>query len=204
MTLTTAAVPGLYCAAALVVLAPSELVAAYAAIGLLVAGDAVIPMLPGETAIQAGGILAAVGNLQLAVVILAGAAGTVLGDSMAFAVGRAGRGHAYGLLTRLAGEERLARARETFLRHGGAFVIAGRYVPVGRLVVNLTAGALMPYRRFLPLSVVAGTLWSSQAAIVAYLLGALLEVPLLAFGASVAWSALLLAVVLGFNRLRQR
>jgi membrane protein DedA with SNARE-associated domain len=52
--------------------------------------------------------------------------------------------------------------------------------------------------------VIAGTLWSSQAAIVAYLLGEWLEVPLFAFGASIAWSALVLAVILGFNRVVRR
>ena len=55
----------------------------YWAVLLVVAGDGVFPLLPGETAIVAAAVLAADGSLSLPLVILAGAAGAVIGDSTA-------------------------------------------------------------------------------------------------------------------------
>ena len=46
---------------------------------LVVAGDGVFPVLPGETAIVAAAVLAADGTLSLPLVILAGAVGAVIG-----------------------------------------------------------------------------------------------------------------------------
>ena len=56
------------------------------------AGDGIFPVLPGETAIVAAAVLAANGDLSLPLVILAGAAGAVLGDSCAYWIGRGGGG----------------------------------------------------------------------------------------------------------------
>jgi membrane protein DedA with SNARE-associated domain len=65
-------------------------------------------------------------------------------------------------------------------------VITGRYIPVGRIAVNLTAGATgFPYRRFVPLSIVAGVSWALYSVGVGVLAGAWFrETPLL--GAAVA------------------
>lgn len=58
--------------------------------------------------------------------------------------------------------ERLARLEGHFERHGTATVIAGRFVPFVRSSGPFVAGAsLMPYRRFLPLTVLGNALWSA-------------------------------------------
>jgi len=49
--------------------------------------DSVLPVVPSETTVIAGGVAAGSGNQTLALVILAGATGAFLGDNLAYTVG---------------------------------------------------------------------------------------------------------------------
>src|SRR5262245_12575387 len=60
----------------------------YLLIVALVFGDAICPVLPGETTLNAGSVLASSGLLQLWLVVLAGAIGAVLGDSTLYWMAR--------------------------------------------------------------------------------------------------------------------
>ncbi len=182
------------------VIAGGALLAAYAAVFLLVAGDAVVPVLPGETTVSAAAVLAAVGVLDIRLVILAGALGAIGGDSVAYWIGRAGRGPVQRALLRAAGAERLGGAEGVFRRRGLLFIVFGRYVPVGRVVVNLTAGRLIGYRRFLPASVLAGLIWSTQGALIAYFIGRIIDQPLVALIVAVVASAAILFAVAVLER----
>jgi membrane-associated protein len=137
----------------------------YWAVLLVVAGDGVFPALPGETAIVAAAVLAADGSLSLPLVILAGAAGAVIGDSAAFWIGRAGGGPIARFVTRVAGE-RMVR------RRGPALVFVGRFLPGIRIAINLSCGAgQMAYPRFLTFDVLGAIVWSAQAALLGYFAG---------------------------------
>ena len=61
---------------------------AYVSVFLLIAGDAVIPIFPGETTLNAASTLAAQGSLSLPLVIIAGALGAIVGDSTLFWIAR--------------------------------------------------------------------------------------------------------------------
>ena len=50
--------------------------------------DAVIPIFPGETTLSAASTLAAAGDLELGMIMLAGAVGAILGDSSLFWIAR--------------------------------------------------------------------------------------------------------------------
>ena len=50
--------------------------------------DAIIPIVPSETAVIAAGVLAGTGDLELVLVILAGASGAFAGDNTAYMLGR--------------------------------------------------------------------------------------------------------------------
>jgi hypothetical protein len=60
----------------------------YAVILGIAALDALLPLVPSETAVISAGVLAGAGDLQLGLVIAAGAAGAYVGDSSAYWVGR--------------------------------------------------------------------------------------------------------------------
>jgi hypothetical protein len=61
---------------------------AYVLCGLFVWFDAVIPIFPGETTLSAASTLAARGDLNLQLVMVAGALGAILGDSSLFWIAR--------------------------------------------------------------------------------------------------------------------
>lgn len=144
----------------------------YWAVLLVVAGDGVFPVLPGETAIVAAAVLAADGSLSLPLVILAGAAGAVIGDSAAYWIGRGGGGPIKRFVTRFAGPERLEAAERMVRRQGAALVFVGRFLPGIRIAINLSCGAGgMAYPRFLFFDLLGGIVWASQAALLGYFAG---------------------------------
>lgn len=153
-------------------LAESAAAYGYWAVMLLVAGDGVMPILPGETAIVAAAVLAAGGSMNLWLVILAGAVGAVIGDSAAYWIGRAGSDRLRGWLRRAAGEARLEAAERMVRRQGPALVFAGRFLPGIRIAINLSCGAgQMSYRRFLLFDATGGLVWSAQAALLGFFAG---------------------------------
>ena len=74
-------------------------------------------------------------------------------------------------------------------------IVAGRYLPGMRFVVNGMMGLSdLPYRRFLPWSILGGVLWSTYTCVLAYAIGtALVGFPL----ASIVISGLVTTVALG-------
>ncbi|MDP4620977.1 MAG: DedA family protein [Thermoleophilia bacterium] len=144
----------------------------YITIFLVVAGDGIFPILPGETSIVAGAVFAASGDLWLWAVILAGAVGAVVGDSLAYWVGRKGGPSIRRGLTRMAGEKRTRSAEGMVRRQGPALVFTGRFLPGIRIGINIACGAGgMGYRRFLLFDAAGAVVWSTQAALIGYFAG---------------------------------
>lgn len=144
----------------------------YWAVLLVVAGDGVFPALPGETAIVAAAVLAADGSLSLPLVIAAGAAGAVIGDSTAYWIGRGGGGPIKRMVVRFAGAERLEAAERMVRRQGPALVFVGRFLPGIRIAINLSCGAgQMAYPRFLVFDALGATFWSTQAGLLGFFAG---------------------------------
>jgi membrane-associated protein len=144
----------------------------YITIFLVVAGDGVFPILPGETSIIAGAVFAAAGDLWLWAVVLVGALGAVAGDSLAYAIGRRGdRAIRQGVM-RMAGGRRMRSAEGMLRRQGPAMVFTGRFLPGIRIAINVACGAGgMPYRRFLLFDSLGAVVWSLQAALIGYFAG---------------------------------
>jgi membrane-associated protein len=164
--------PALSIFGALQGLAESAAEYGFLAVLLVVAGDGVFPVLPGETAIVAAAVLAAKGTGNILVVIAAGAIGAVLGDSAAYAIGRGGKGQIRRFVTRFAGAERLEAAERMVHRNGPALIFTGRFLPGLRIAINMSCGAThMPYRRFLTFDAMGATVWSTQAALLGYFAG---------------------------------
>jgi membrane-associated protein len=159
---------------------PENEFAAYLVVSLLVMGDAVIAILPGETTLNVASVLASEDKLTLGLVIVAGAIGATVGDNILYWVARS----VPGLRVRVARAQedpRFERALEVIGRHESMLVIFCRYLPFVRWAVIAGMGVLpMPYRRFLVASVIGGVGWATYTCLVAYLIGtALDEFPLL-------------------------
>jgi membrane-associated protein len=178
----------------------------YAFVLAFAAFDAVLPFFPSEAAAIAAGVLAAAGDLTLAFVVLAAAAGAFIGDNGSYLVGRtAGNAAVTRLFRPVSGLGRLEWAQRVLDDRGSYLIVVGRFVPGGRTAVTLTAGLThMRLRRFVPAAAVAALLWASFAAGLGYLGGtAFEENPWRGFAAA---AGLALAIVVGvevFRRIRR-
>ena len=112
---------------------------AYLTLFLVVGGESAGVPLPGETSLVAGGVLASKGHLSIYLVIVAAAAGAIVGDNVGYVIGR--RGGRW-LMSR-GGERRqrlLARGEEFFDKHGAKAVFFGRWLPGLRITAAWLAG----------------------------------------------------------------
>lgn len=67
-------------------------------------------------------------------------------------------------------------AREELERRPVLIILAAREIPIGRTAVNMTAGATgFPWRRFAPISFIAGTAWASYTTMIAVFAGTWVE-----------------------------
>jgi membrane protein DedA with SNARE-associated domain len=167
----------------------------YIIIAALVAGDAVIPILPGETTLNSAAVLAAQGRMDVLLICVAGSIGAIVGDSIVFWIARGSSGWLHDRLASAAQHERLNRVIEIFGRAAPLAIVFGRYVPGVRLAVNFAMGGLvgMPWPRFLVWSAIGGTSWATYTTLLAYAVGtALSGFPV----ASVVISGLVTTVIL--------
>ncbi len=136
---------------------------AYALIFAVVAGDAVLPLLPGETIVVTGGVLATSGDLNLALVFLASATGAFAGDSACYWIGRKFGSRAAGRFLRGArGRRALAWAQNALEQRGRTLIAVARFVPGGRTAVALTAGTTeFPWRTYALADIVGVSIWSA-------------------------------------------
>ena len=168
----------------------------YIAVFFLIFGDAVIAVLPGETTLNTASTLAAQGVLEIGWVMVAGAAGAVLGDSTLYWLAHLARARVQSNLDALLAHDKVARTMDLIGSSAGALLVFGRYVPGGRFVVNASLGlAGHPYRDFLRWSAVGGVMWSIYICSVAYVVGtALVESPVAAIAVSAVASSIVVGV----------
>ncbi len=134
--------------------------------------DALIPLLPSETAVIAlGAATAGSHDPRIAVLVALAAFGAFLGDNLAYLVGcRFGPFARRRLFAGVRGGQRLDWARRSLERYGARVIVACRFIPGGRTAVTLACGLVgYPRRRFMAATACAGVLWAGYA----FLLGRL-------------------------------
>jgi membrane-associated protein len=138
----------------------------YAVLLAVAALDAVLPIVPSETTAIAAGVLAGAGDLSLALVIAAAAAGAFAGDNASFL---AGRSFGHRLVRGKRARAAQAWAERALQTRGGYLVVVGRFVPGGRTAVTLSAGMTrMAGARFVPFAALAAVVWASYAGLLGY------------------------------------
>jgi len=145
-------------------------VAAYLAVFGLVFADAIVPIFPGETTLTTASVAASQDKLELALVIVAGALGAVLGDSALYWIARTGPKKLKARLEAGAQkDERVAKGLALLGRSGPLLIACGRFVPGVRFAVNVSMGLTeYPYRRFLLFSALGGIGWAIYTCALSY------------------------------------
>ncbi|MDR2453059.1 MAG: VTT domain-containing protein [Bifidobacteriaceae bacterium] len=121
------------------------------------------------------------------------AAGAVSGDCIAFTLGRWFNAPNWRVLRGRKGQTALAWARRVFARGAVPLLMVARFIPVGRVAVNLTAGTIgYPLRRFALVDSAAAACWAAYAVGIGFAAGHLSgDNPLLAVVVGVGFSATL-------------
>lgn len=168
------------------------------ALFLLATFDALLPPVPSESVvITLAAFGAAHGSPHLVALGVVAALGAFLGDNLTFTLARKSR------LSRLRDSRRpklrqaFRRAEHELDRRGGLALVVARYIPVGRVAVNVTAGAgTFPRRRFVLLSGIAAVTWATYSVAIGALAGHWVESnPLLGAIAGIAFAATLGVIV---------
>jgi membrane protein DedA with SNARE-associated domain len=130
--------------------------------------------LPGTTALVAAAVYASTTHrLPIAWIIVAGAAGALVGTSAGYGIGRWGGERLLARLGRRAGHERIARVRAELAARGAVWLILARFITGLRNLAGLVAGASgMPVRPFLLASAGASVLWATITGLEYYFFGA--------------------------------
>ncbi|MFF7946510.1 DedA family protein [Streptomyces griseorubiginosus] len=145
---------------------------AYAGLALVTLLDVFVPVLPAETSVITGGVLAATGHVEIPLVVAVAVAGAWTGDALAYRTGRV-LGGRRGRRPGARGESVvLRRLRRALTARQGHVLVVARFVPGGRTVVSFAAGAMrFPPGRFLRLTLLASALWAVWAATLGFVGG---------------------------------
>jgi membrane protein DedA with SNARE-associated domain len=135
--------------------------------------DAILPLLPSETALLTGGILAANGSMLLGWVIVMAAVGAFVGDNLAYAIGHSADDWARRWITRGENGKRILDwAHRELDRHGGPLVIVARFLPGGRTATTIACGVLdFPYRQFVVFDAIGAVVWATLNTLIGYIGG---------------------------------
>ncbi|BDZ49450.1 membrane protein [Frondihabitans sucicola] len=157
------------------------------AVFIVVAIDGFFPPVPSETVVVA---LASIGFATGApnpwIVLLLAAAGSFVGDNLAFTIGRRLGIDRFRFTRGPRTARLLGRVRGTLEERSASTILTARFIPVGRVAVNVLAGSsAFPRRRFVVLSAISGVLWAGYSIVIGVVAGAWFhEQPIL--GAAVA------------------
>ena len=165
---------------------------------------------PGETVVIAGGVIAGQGEIQLLPLIGLVWVCAVLGDTTSFYIGRRlGRPflERHGPRVKIT-HERLEQVEGYFDRHGGKTILIGRFIGLVRALAPFIAGSSgLPYRRFIPYSIVGTGLWSTTFCVLGYIFWRSFDrvahyagQAIFGFGLTVA---LIVGIVVGYRRRRE-
>jgi membrane-associated protein len=177
MHVATAAVAGVN------LLDPNSLLADLGALGVFLVlfaetGLLIGFFLPGDSLLFTAGLLCTTTSasgihLSLPAVLLAGAAGALLGAEVGYLIGRRLGPAMLDRPDRPRLQQAVHRSAAALDRYGTAkAIVLARFIPLVRTVLNPLAGTIrVPVRRFTTWQVVGGLLWSVGVTLAGYLLG---------------------------------
>jgi len=161
----------------------------YAIAIVLPALDAILPLLPSETAVITLGVATAGStDPRIGLLVAFSAAGAFLGDNLCYLLGRRfGPRIERRFFRGEKGARRLAWAERSLERYGMPLILVCRFIPGGRTAVMLCCGTVRyDRRRFVIATAAAGVIWASYSFFIGRLGGQAFE--------DRPWAGLLLAL----------
>ena len=133
-------------------------------------GLVVMPFLPGDSLLFAAGTFAALGSLNIWLVVGLMMVAAVLGDAVNYSIGHYLGERAYKI--KWIKKEHLDKTHAFFEKHGGKAIFLARFVPIVRTFAPFVAGiGKMSYAYFATYNVVGGITWVLTFSLLGYFFG---------------------------------
>lgn len=164
--------------------------------------------IPGHTIIILGGLLAKLGVFKLEAVLVAAAIGAVIGDLLAYYIGRK---FGYDFIIRYGkyfflNEEKYQKTKDLASEHTGKALIIGRFSPFTRALAAFLAGIYkIKFFKFVFYSIIGGVSWSIFSVFLGYIIGQGFEDAAKYFGRVVLAAIILIILIfLAYRALNKR
>jgi membrane-associated protein len=133
-------------------------------------GFVITPFLPGDSLLFAAGSFAALGSLNIWVLLILLSIAAVLGDTVNYWIGHYMGDRAYNV--KWIKREYLDRTHAFFEKHGGKTIFLARFVPIVRTFAPFVAGmGKMSYPYFFSYNVFGGITWVFLFTLMGYFFG---------------------------------
>ena len=135
--------------------------------------DGFFPPIPSESVVVGlAAVSASAGVPNAWLLVILAAVGAFTGDNIAYVLGRNVRTRRCRWMQSPHMLAAFRSAGRGLRRRAASLIIGARFVPVGRVAVNFTAGAThFPHRRFIALTTVSGSLWACYSVAVGLFFG---------------------------------
>ena len=134
-------------------------------------GLVITPFLPGDSLIFAAATFAALGMLNIYVLIGILMIAAILGDTLNYEIGK----HLGKKLLeheKLIKKEHIDKTNKFYEKYGGKTIIFARFIPIVRTLAPFVAGVgKMNYRKFISFNAVGGILWVLIVCLLGYFFG---------------------------------
>ena len=136
-------------------------------------GFVVTPFLPGDSLLFATGAIAALGSLNIWLVVFLLIIAAIAGDTVNYWIG-----HYFGQKIvnnpriPFINQEHIDKTEQFYKKHGGKTIIMARFLPIVRTFAPFVAGiGTMDYQKFFTYNVVGGVLWVGMFTLAGYFFG---------------------------------
>ena len=136
-------------------------------------GLVVMPFLPGDSLLFVAGAIAAVGGMNLPLLMVLLIVAAILGDAVNYSVGRwFGPRVFFWENSRFFNRGAFDKTHAFYERYGPITIVVGRFLPLIRTFAPFVAGvALMRYPRFATYNIVGAVIWVGSLTTLGYMLG---------------------------------
>ena len=136
-------------------------------------GFVVTPFLPGDSLLFVAGALAAVGGMDIAILMVVLMAAAILGNMLNYQIGRyLGPKVFHWEQSRFFNRAALDKTHAFYEKHGGKTLVISRFLPIFRTFAPFVAGiGAMSYARFTMFNLVGALSWVVSLCLAGYWLG---------------------------------